>query len=126
MIYNLDMPNPKREELALRIREFGFEIIKLTRLLPKNEENKVFTKQILRSATSVGANYAEAIYGQTRQEFIHCLTICRKESNETLYWLEMILYANPSYNKQINLLVEENRQILRIFISSTKTISLKR
>ena len=115
----------KKQEFEQRLKKFGFEIIRLTRTLPKNDENTVFTKQILRSSTSIGANYAEAVYGQTRQEFFHCLSICRKESNETLYWLEMILYANPRYNKQINPLIEENKELLRIFISSIKTINLK-
>lgn len=116
------MQASKKEEFELRLRKFGFEVIKLIRIIPKTEENKIFTRQIIRSSTSIGANYAEAVYGQTRQEFFHCLSICRKESNETVYWLEMISYANPEYNKRINSLLEENRQILKILISSIKTI----
>lgn len=115
----------KREVLEKRLKDFGFSIIKLIRILPKTEENKIFAKQIIRSSSSMGANYAEAVYAQTGQEFFHCLSICRKESNETLYWLEMILLANPTYKDQINPLIEENRQFLRIFISSIKTIRSK-
>lgn len=65
----------KKEELQYRLKNFGFDIIKLTKILPKSEENKIFTNQIIRSSTSIGANYAEAIYGQTKQEFFHCLSI---------------------------------------------------
>lgn len=115
----------KKEEMEKRLKEFGFGIIKLVRIIPKNDENRILGRQIIRSSTSIGANYAEAVYGQTRQEFLHCLSICRKETNETLYWLEMILYANPAYKKHVDLLLEENNQLLRIFISSIKTIRSK-
>ncbi|EKD87089.1 MAG: hypothetical protein ACD_37C00045G0001 [uncultured bacterium] len=121
MIYNLHMSETK-ESLEKRLKLFCFEIVKLTRSLPKTEENKIFGRQIIRSASSIGANYAEAVYGQTRQEFLHCMSISRKETNETLYWLEMILFVNPGYNIKINPLLEENKQILKIFISSIKTI----
>lgn len=114
-----------KEDLELRLKEFCFEVIKLIRLLPKTEENRIFGRQIIRSASSMGANYAEAVYGQTRQEFLHCMSISRKETNETLYWLEMILYANPTFEKQITPLIEENKQLLKIFISSIKTIRSK-
>jgi len=114
-----------REELEKRLKEFGFSVIKLMRILPKTEENKIFANQIIRSSSSMGANYAEAVYAQTGQEFFHCLSICRKESNETLYWLEMILMANPGYKSKIVPLIEENRQFLKIFISSIKTIRSK-
>ena len=109
-------------ELEKRLMKFGFDVIKMIRILPKNDENKIIGRQILRTSTSSGANYAEAIYGQTRQEFFHCLSICRKESNETLYWLEMLLLTNSNLASSLNPLIEENRQILRIFISSIKTI----
>ncbi len=122
MIYNLKMVriNGQKEELEIRLKEFCFQIIQLIKSLPKTEENIVFGKQIIRSSSSIG-NYAEAVYGQTRQEFLHCLSICRKETNETLYWLSMALKANPSFVKSIVPLLDENKQILKIFISSVKT-----
>lgn len=115
----------KTTELEKRLKEFGFNVIRLFRILPKTEENKILGKQIIRSSTSVGANYAEAIYAQTGQEFFHCFSICRKEANETLYWLEMILLTNPGLKVNLDPLIEENKQILRIFISSIKTIRSK-
>ena len=123
MIYNLKMPqvNGQREELEIRLKEFCFQVIQLIKSLPKTEENIVFGKQIIRSSSSIGANYAEAVYGQTKQEFLHCLNICRKETNETLYWLDMISRTNPKLAININPLLDENKQILKIFISSVKT-----
>src|SRR3989344_6097529 len=115
----------KTVELEKRLKLFGFDVIKLIRILPKNDESRIIGKQIIRSSTSIGANYAEAIYAQTGQEFFHCFSICRKEANETLYWLEMILLANPNLKALLNPLIDENKQILRIFISSIKTIRSK-
>lgn len=124
MIYNLRMPqiNGQKEELEIRLKEFCFQVIQLIKSLPKTEENIVFGKQIIRSSSSIGANYAEAVYGQTRQEFLHCLNICRKETNETLYWLGMILKMNPRFEANIISLLDENKQLLKIFISSVKTV----
>ena len=113
--------NGQREELEIRLKEFCFQVIQLIKSLPKTEENIVFGKQIIRSSSSIGANYAEAVYGQTKQEFLHCLNICRKETNETLYWLDMISRTNPKLAININPLLDENKQILKIFISSVKT-----
>ncbi|MCL5019809.1 MAG: four helix bundle protein [Patescibacteria group bacterium] len=123
MIYNLKMQqaNGQKEELEIRLKEFSFQVIQLIKSLPKTEGNIVFGKQIIRSSSFIGANYAEAIYGQTKQEFLHCINICRKEANETLYWLSMILKTNPNFAKNIAPLFDENKQILKIFISSVKT-----
>lgn len=124
MIYNLRMPqvSNKKEELEIRLKEFCFKVIQLIKILPKTEENRIFGKQIIRSSSSIGANYAEAVYGQTKQEFLHSLNISRKETNETLYWLEMILKTNPRLTESITSLIDENKQLLKIFISSVKTI----
>lgn len=115
----------KREEFEKRLKKFAFNVIELIRLLPKTEENRIFAKQIIRSSSSIGANYAEAVYAQTGQEFFHCMNISRKETNETLYWLEMILYANPSFKVKSKTLIQENKELLRIFISSIKIIRSK-
>lgn len=68
-----------------RIEKFVLTVILLIRTLPKSEENLIFIKQIIRSVSSIGANYAEAIYAHTRQDFLHIINICRKETNETIY-----------------------------------------
>lgn len=112
----------RKEELEIHLKEFCFKVIQLMKILPKTEENRIFGNQIIRSSSSIRANYAEAIYGQTKQEFLHSLNISRKETNETLYWLGMILKTNPRFANNITLLLDENKQLLKIFISSVKTI----
>ncbi len=118
------MTNP--QELKNRLIQFTIDILNLTKKLPKSMENEIFSRQIIRSASSVGANYSEAMFAHSRVEFIHCLNISRKEANETIYWLEVIEKANsPKLNVEINPLIDESTSLLKIFISSIKTAKSK-
>lgn len=116
------MPNMnKREDLEKRIKDYALQVIALLRKLPKTEENRIFTHQIIRSVTSIGANYAEAQYAHTRLEFLHTLNICRKEANETFYWLQLFAATNLVFKAELNMLLDEGQQILKIFITGVKT-----
>lgn len=110
------------KELIKRLKEFALRVLQLIKSLPKTEENKIYGHQAIRSSSSIGANYAEAIYAHTKQDFLHNINISRKESNETLYWLEMIYATNPLFQSRMIDLLDENKQILKIFISSVKTV----
>lgn len=109
------------EELENRLVEFTISILSLMKMIPRNIENEVFFKQIIRSASSIGANYAEAVFAHSRIEFIHCINISRKETNETIYWLKVIKKANSQHTKNIDNLIDEATSLLKIFISSIKT-----
>ena len=109
------------KELQERIKKFILDIIRLVKKLPKTIENLIFIKQIIRSASSIGANYAEAICAQTRQEFLHKINLCRSEANETVYWLDLILAVNPMFEEEIRNLINEGTELLRIFMSTVKT-----
>src|SRR4029079_18620231 len=111
----------KSDELKNRLIRFAINTVIFTKKLPKSTENLIFTKQIIRSSSSVGANYTEAIFAYSKQEFIHCLNISRKEINETIYWIELLSFANPSFEKEIKVLQSEALEILKIFVSSIKT-----
>lgn len=111
----------KSEELKNRLIDFTFDVLKLLRRLPKTTENIIFFKQLIRSASSIGANYSEAMFAHSRIEFIHCINTSRKEVNETIYWLEVLIRANPEFERDIEKLLMEAREILKIFISSIKT-----
>jgi four helix bundle protein len=89
--------------------------------LPKTPEGLVVFGQIMRSSTSIGGNYAESMFALTKPDFTHCLNICKKETAETLHWLEVLLHLNPKFAKEIDLLKNEGESYLRIFISSVKT-----
>ncbi|MBU2632233.1 four helix bundle protein [Patescibacteria group bacterium] len=107
--------------LQKRLINFAINVLKLIKSLPKTEENRIYGKQIVRSSASIGANYAEALCARTKQDFLHAMNISRKESNETHYWLQLISAVNPSFIDAFPLLLDENKQILKIFTSSIKT-----
>ncbi len=109
------------KELSGRIKKFVLETIFLLRSLPKTQENIVFAKQLIRSVSSIGANYAEAIFADTKLDFTHIINICRKEAHETVYWLDLLAEINPSLRKKFDILIDEGIQIVKIFVSSIKT-----
>jgi len=81
--------------LEERTAKFGEDIIDFVKPLKRNEVNRPLIGQIVRSATSIGANYMEADGAESKKDFIHKIALCKKESKETKHWLRMITKANP-------------------------------
>lgn len=104
-----------RYDLEERTLEFGKRILHFCKALPGNTINWKLIDQLVRSGTSVGANYREANETQTKKEFRFRIRICRKEAKETLYWLQLILEINPSFSNRVQLLLKENEELLKIF-----------
>ncbi len=77
-------------ELEKRTKKFAISIIKLSVLIPTSPEGKVIRNQIAKAGTSIGANYREANRARSKADFINKIKICESESNETLYWLEIL------------------------------------
>lgn len=119
MIYNLKVANYSQEELLERLKKFSLDVLRIVKSLPLTEENKIYGKQVIRSSSSIGANYSEASCAHTRQDFLHDINKCRKEAKETLYWLGLIRAVNKTVS--LDIILEESSQILKIFISSVKT-----
>lgn len=109
------------QELREKLISFTINILYLTKKLPKTESNRIFSNQIIRSSSSIGANYSEAMFAHSKLEFIHCVNISRKEVSETIYWLEIIKRTNPNLSKDLELLIAEAESYLKIFVSSIKT-----
>src|SRR3989344_1565674 len=114
----------KESLIANKSYAFGLEIIRLAKILPKTYENIVLIKQIIRSATSIGANIEEALGANSRKEFIHCMNIAKKEARETIYWLKLISDVNPGVKEKLQILLNENDEIIRILTKIVKTSSL--
>ncbi len=102
-------------DLEERTLEYGKRIIRMCKALPFNQVNSVLINQVMRSGTSPGANYREANETETSKDFQYRIRICRKESKETLYWLELIIEANPEFNHRISLLLKEAGEFVKIF-----------
>ena len=113
----MSQPKTKFYDLEKRTLEFGKRIIRMVKALPKNTFNLKLIDQIVRSGTSVGANYREANETETKKDFRFRIRICRKEGKETIYWLELIIEANPGFKKRIEPLIQETIELVKIFAS---------
>ena len=113
---NNQSPN-KKFDLEDRTLEFSKKVIRLSAKLLKNTINFKLVDQLVRSATSIGANYREANDALSKKDFIHRLRISRKEAKETVYWLILLLEANPEYKKEIDSLIKEAKELRNILSS---------
>ena len=100
---------------------FAARIVKLNKYLTKEKKETVISKQIIRSATSIGANANEAIYGQSKADFIAKLQISLKETAETEYWLRLLILSDYITDKEGNSLLDDCLEIKRILISTLKS-----
>jgi four helix bundle protein len=103
------------EDLKSRTKHFALRIIKLYSSLPETVEANVIGKQMLRSGTSVGANYREASRGRSEGEFISKLGIVLQELDETQYWLELIIESEILPESKLKDLHDEASQLIAIF-----------
>jgi len=116
------IPNVKQfEELQERTRRFALRIIKLYRSLPKTDEARIVGKQVLRSGTSIGANYRAACGARSRAEFVAKLGIVLKEADETAFWLELMKDAGIFPEAKLRQIVQEAKELVSIFVTSVRT-----
>ena len=115
----------KAEQLRARTKTFALRIIRLFRSLPRSGEAQVIGKQLLRSGTSVGANYRAACRSRSRAEFVARLGIVVEEADETCYWLELLIEGDIVKAEKISDLLKEARELTAIFTASTTTIRQK-
>jgi len=104
-------------DLKKRTCLFGKSIIKLLKIVPKNVITLPLISQLVRSSTSIGANYREADCAESKADFIHKIGICSKEANETIHWPEMIMTAVPEMEKSITPHYKEAIELNLIFNS---------
>ena len=100
---------------------FAARIVKLNKYLTKEKKETVIAKQVIRSATSIGANANEAIYGQSKADFIAKLQISLKETAETEYWLRLLILSEYITDKEGNSLLDDCLEIKKILISTLNT-----
>jgi four helix bundle protein len=110
----------KHEDLQIRTKEFALKVIRVYSALPKSTEARVLGRQVLRSGTSVGANYREAGRSRSKLEFIAKIGDCLKELDETAYWLELLAELSMVPSAKIADLRDECDQLLAIFTTISK------
>lgn len=101
--------------LKERTENFGTSVIVFLKKIPQDAINKPLISQLVRSATSIGANYMEADGAESKKDFQHKIALCKKESKETTHWLQMICIANPACKEESEILWKEAHELTLIF-----------
>jgi four helix bundle protein len=114
--------NMDEQQFKKRTKQLGLRIIRLVESLPPKTSAQVIGKQLLRSATSVGANYRAACRAKSTADILHKLAIVEEEADETLYWLEMLVEAELVPESKLNKLMAETNEIISMIVASIKTI----
>ena|SRR5579862_7154111 len=113
-------------ELKTRTKTFALRIIKLTRAILKNDDaGRVIARQIVRSGTSVAANYRASCRARSRAEFVSKIGTVEEESDETALWLELLIESGIIPVKKLSALLEEANALTAIMAASRKTASSK-
>ena len=110
-----------RAELEERTKRFALTVIRFVSGMPRTREADVLGRQLLRAATSIGANYREANRAESRADFIHKIAIVEKEAAETQYWLDLLLESGLAPQQKCRETVEEATELLAIFTSVGRT-----
>lgn len=108
-------------DLKQRTKQFALKIISLVEGLPKSPSTQVIGRQILRSGTSVGANYRAACRAKSRADFISKMGTVEEEVDETIYWLELLIDAGFMDPTELQPLLKESDEITAIIVASIKT-----
>jgi four helix bundle protein len=110
------------EEFKNRTKKLAIWVIKLTEELPKSRAAEVIGRQLLRSATSVGANYRAACRGKSTADVIAKLAIVEEEADETFYWMELLVESGLVPAARIEELMHETNELIAMTVASIKTL----
>lgn len=104
-----------KDKLLSRTLIFSTNLISIINKLPNNHSNLTISHQVVRSGTSIGANYREACEAESAKDFIHKMSIAKKEAKETEYWFELLINTNTNFTKELESLKKENNEFIKIF-----------
>jgi four helix bundle protein len=109
------------EELKTRTKQMAIQAIQFVEKLPKGLTNDIIGKQLVRSSTSVAANYRAACKARSKADFINKLGIVEEEADETVFWLEMLVESGKTSENGISSLKNEAQELLKIVAASRIT-----
>ena len=115
-----------KEDLIRRTKQFALRVIRLVEALPRTRTAQVIGNQLLRSATSVAANYRAACRARSQADFVHKLGIVEEEADESLFWLEMVVETELVPTARVQDLIKEADELTAIFVASRKTAKKKK
>jgi four helix bundle protein len=110
-----------KEEMKCRTKQFALRIIRLTEALPKRRTAEVIGRQLLRSGTSVGANYRAACRAKSTTDFISKMGTVEEEADESLYWMELLIEAGLVESEKLDSLMREADELVAITVASINT-----
>ena len=117
-MYEVKEGDKMKNELMPRTKKFALDIIQFVETLPKTQSAGIIGKQLLRCATSVGANYRAAQRAKSKADFEYKIKIVEEESDESIYWLELLLESKMSKDdSKLQLLTKEADELTAIFSS---------
>ena len=111
----------EKRDLKERTKSFALKVIKAVEMLPKEKTADILGNQLLKAGTSVGANYRAACRAKSNADFISKMGIVEEESDETIYWMELLIESALVRKDDLIPLLDEANQILAITVSSMKT-----
>ncbi len=111
----------EKKDLKERTKKFALKVIKVVEMLPRGRIADILGRQLIRSGTSVGANYRSACRARSIADFISKMGVVEEEADETIYWMELLIGAGLVRKDDLISLLDEANQILAITISSIKT-----
>ena len=115
-----------REEMKVRTKAYANRVVKLCAALPNNWIARILGQQLLRSGTSVGANYRAVCRAKSNADFINKLRVVEEECDESLFWMELLVDNNFVKAPRLVGLMKEGSEILAIIVSSAKTARTSR
>lgn len=115
----------RSDALKSRTKQFSLRVIRLFKGLPRSEEAKIIGRQVLRSGTSIGANYRAACRVRTSKEFASKIRIVVEEADETAYWLELLIEGGIVAKNRLDALLAEINELVAIFAASLHTVQAR-
>lgn len=113
------------EKMKARTKQFALRVIKLVESLPDTKTSIVIGKQLLRSGTSVGANYRAACRAKSTADLINKLAIVEEEADESLYWMELLIESQIIKETKLSQLMSDMDEVVSMIVSSIKTLRSK-
>ena len=102
-------------DLENRTKKFSIEILTFLKSIRLTPINRSIIEQLVRSATSVGANYCEAIGASSKKDFRNKIHICKKEAQETRYWIDILLNLDSDHAEKLSVFQKESHELVLIF-----------
>jgi len=109
------------EQVRNRTKQFAIRIVRLFRSLPKTDEARTIGRQVLRSGTSVAANYRAVCRARSKAEFIAKIGVVVEEADETVFWLELLIETGIVREEKLQELLKEANELVAIFAASQRT-----